>query len=141
MGDIEQCLKKKGKFTSMVIFQLLKEKPTKEIYYSCLKERTNYNEQCHNALNFALFLKQFKDKKHVIRSTGYTIKTYDLRTFRKICMHGSRLNSLVPRSRVSAHGRLLRKSNNYSLFKCRTERFKSSFFSQQHLGLGNLEYT
>ena len=64
-------------------------------------------------------------------------------------MPGSHLNSLVPPSRVGAHGRLLRKSNNYSLFKCRTERRKSSFFPTmcsksygiEHLGLGNLEYT
>ena len=46
----------------------------------------------------------------------------------KIAVPSSRLNRLLPPTRVESHGRELRHSSHFSLFKCRTERFKNSFF-------------
>ena len=39
-----------------------------------------------------------------------------------------RLSHLIPLTRACAHGRSLRFSDRPSIFKCRTERFKKSFF-------------
>ena len=46
----------------------------------------------------------------------------------KITVPSSRLNRLLPPTRVESHGRELRHSSHFSLFKCRTDRFKNSFF-------------
>jgi hypothetical protein len=46
----------------------------------------------------------------------------------KITVPSSRLNRLLPPTRVESHGRELRHSSYFSLFKCRTDRFKNSFF-------------
>jgi hypothetical protein len=46
----------------------------------------------------------------------------------KITVPSSRLNRLLPPTRVESHGRELRHSSHFSLFKCRADRFKNSFF-------------
>ena len=45
-----------------------------------------------------------------------------------ICVPGSRLYHLIPPKRADCHVYELRNKNHVSLFKCRTERFKKSFF-------------
>ena len=45
-----------------------------------------------------------------------------------ICVPGSRLHHLIPPKRADCHAYELRNKNHVSLFKCRTERFKKSFF-------------
>ena len=52
-----------------------------------------------------------------------------LNLFQKINSNGdNKLNPLIPNSRLSEHGRPLRNSNSFSIFKCSTDRFKRSFF-------------
>ena len=51
-----------------------------------------------------------------------------LKTFETISSNNSKLAHLLPKKRRECHGRCLRKSNNFSLFSCRTNRFKHSFF-------------
>jgi hypothetical protein len=46
----------------------------------------------------------------------------------KITVPSSCLNRLLPPTQVESHGRELRHSSHFSLFKCRTDRFKNSFF-------------
>jgi hypothetical protein len=49
--------------------------------------------------------------------------------FQKINSNGdNKLNPLIPNSRLSEHGRPLRNSDSFSIFKCSTDRFKRSFF-------------
>ena len=43
-----------------------------------------------------------------------------MKTFKKICLPGSRPHSLIPPTRASTHGRTLRNSHKLSLFKCKT---------------------
>ena len=50
------------------------------------------------------------------------------KTFEKIKDPGSRLHHLMPLTRARAQGRSLRFNDRPSLMKCRTERFKKSFF-------------
>ena len=50
------------------------------------------------------------------------------KTFEKACEPSSRLFSNVPPRRNAVHGRNLRSSHHISLPRCRTERFKTSFF-------------
>ena len=52
-----------------------------------------------------------------------------LKLFNKLkTQPSSKLSHLVPCTRYESHGRLVRSGNNLSLYKCRTERFKNSFF-------------
>ena len=52
-----------------------------------------------------------------------------LKTFETINSNTNcKLAHLLPKKRRECHGRCLRKSNNFSLFSCRTNRFKHSFF-------------
>ena len=52
-----------------------------------------------------------------------------LNPLQKINSNGdNKLNPLIPNSRLSEHGRPLRNSDSLSIFKCRTDRFKRSFF-------------
>ena len=52
-----------------------------------------------------------------------------LKTFEKTnSKTNSKLAHLLPKKRRECHGRCLRKSNSFSLFSCRTNRFKHSFF-------------
>ena len=44
------------------------------------------------------------------------------------CDPSSRLHSILPSTRADSNGRRLRNASHFSLFKCRTERFRSSFF-------------
>ena len=58
-----------------------------------------------------------------------------LKTFKSINNNASsKLAHLLPKERRECHGRCLRKSNNISLFTCRTNRFKRRFPSFQFLG-------
>ena len=50
------------------------------------------------------------------------------KTFEKIKDPGSRLHHLMPLTRARAHSRSLRFNDRPSPMKCRTERFKKSFF-------------
>ena len=50
-------------------------------------------------------------------------------TFENIANNpSSRLHSILPPTRAVSNGRRLRNASHFSLFKCRTERFKKSFF-------------
>ena len=50
------------------------------------------------------------------------------KTFFKACAPDSRLHCFIAPRREEVHGRRLRSSGSISLPKCRTERFKRSFF-------------
>jgi hypothetical protein len=50
------------------------------------------------------------------------------KTFDKIRQPDSRLNHLIPSSRVNEHCCNLRYGNRLTLFPCKTERFKKTFF-------------
>ena len=52
------------------------------------------------------------------------------KTFAKIANPSSRLYHLLPPTRDVSHGRTLRNSDHLSLFACKTDRFKKSFFPQ-----------
>ena len=52
-----------------------------------------------------------------------------LKLFNKLkTLPSSKLSHLVPCTRYESHGRLVRGGNNLSLCKCRTGRFRNSFF-------------
>ena len=52
-----------------------------------------------------------------------------LKLFNKVkTQPSSKLSHLVPCTRYESHGRLLRGGNNSSLYKCRTGRYRNSFF-------------
>ena len=52
------------------------------------------------------------------------------KTFSKICTPQSRLNHLVPKVRLNAHSHLLRNNQSLTHPRCRTKRFKRSFYQQ-----------
>ena len=67
-------------------------------------------------------------------ATSYLPRLFDFRdilckkVLNKRAIPSSRLNHLLPPTRFWSHDRELRRSNNFSVFKCRTDRFKNSFF-------------
>ena len=52
------------------------------------------------------------------------------KTFSKICTPQSRLNHLVPKVKLDAHSHLLRNNQSLTHPRCRTKRFKRSFYQQ-----------
>ena len=70
-----------------------------------------------------LFLFKWYSSRLNVRRNELCKKVWD-----GICVPGSRLHHLVPPKRADCHAYELRNKNHASLFKCRTERFKKSFF-------------
>ena len=70
-----------------------------------------------------LFLFKWFSSRLNVRRNELCKKVWD-----GICVPGSRLHHLIPPKRADCHAYELRNKNHVSLFKCRTERFKKSFF-------------
>ena len=71
-----------------------------------------------------------EDALQTTRCTRLSIRRHHvcLKTFETIGSNKSKLAHLLPKKRQKCHGRCLRKSNNFNLFSCRTNRFKHSVF-------------
>ena len=74
-------------------------------------------------LSYDAALDQAKCSTLRARRDGLCIKTFD-----KMRQPDSRLNHLIPPSRANEHNCNLRYGNRLTLFPCKTERFKKSFF-------------
>ena len=61
-----------------------------------------------------------------------------IKTFDKMRQPDSRLNHLIPPSRANEHNCNLRYGNRLTLFPCKTERFKKSFFPTMCIQSHNL---
>ncbi|PFX29204.1 RNA-directed DNA polymerase from mobile element jockey [Stylophora pistillata] len=72
----------------------------------------------------------YKDAIVAANSTRLNVRRDELckKVWGGICVPGSRLYHLIPPKRADCHVYELRNKNHVSLFKCRTERFKKSFF-------------
>lgn len=72
----------------------------------------------------------YKDAIVAANSTRLNVRRDELckKVWDGICVPGSRLYHLIPPKRADCHVYELRNKNHVSLFKCRTERFKKSFF-------------
>ena len=72
----------------------------------------------------------YRDAIVAANSTRLNVRRDELckKVWDGICVPGSRLHHLIPPKRADCHAYELRNKNHVSLFKCRTERFKKSFF-------------
>ena len=72
----------------------------------------------------------YRDAILAANSTRLNVRRDELckKVWDGICVPGSRLHHLIPPKRADCHAYELRNKNHVSLFKCRTERFKKSFF-------------
>ena len=72
----------------------------------------------------------YRDAIMAANSTRVNVRRDELckKVWDGICVPGSRLHHLIPPKRADCHAYELRNKNHVSLFKCRTERFKKSFF-------------
>ena len=72
----------------------------------------------------------YRDAVVAANSTRLNVRRDELckKVWDGICVPGSRLHHLIPPKRADCHAYELRNKNHVPLFKCRTERFKKSFF-------------
>ena len=72
----------------------------------------------------------YRDAIVAANSTRLKVRREELckKVWEGICVPGSRLHHLIPPKRADCHAYELRNKNHVSLFKCRTQRFKKSFF-------------
>ncbi len=79
-------------------------------------------------LSYDAALDQAKCSTLRARRDSLCIKTFD-----KMRQPDSRLNHLIPPSRANEHNCNLRYGNRLTLFPCKTERFKKSFFPTMYM--------
>ena len=82
------------------------------------------------ALHIVLLALSYRDAIVAANSTHLNVRRNKLckKVWDRICVPGSRLHHLIPPKPADCHAYELRNKNHVSLFKCRTERSKKSFF-------------
>ena len=82
------------------------------------------------ALHIVFLALSYRDAIVAANSTHLNVRRNKLckKVWDRICVPGSRLHHLIPPKHADCHAYELRNKNHVSLFKCRTERSKKSFF-------------